>query len=278
MTTPRILWVVGESFSRATVHPQVVTAGELRDRLAWHTPEPGTRPTVVPGLGIDENTWADLCARMAETGAGARPVDTHHPPRPVPRHRVLKHAQDNVLIGDAWATDGRFGARLTVPNDTEMIRDHTADQQHVPGMLLIEACTQLITWAVAELTTPLPGHGDRYAVMHGLETDFERFVFPLPAELDGTLRITGPPEDHRIPLAAEVTVRQSDRVCVNCRVRLHAFDPAHIFAVEHAQATRTLERSAHPAAQAGKLDTTVLPGPPADSPLRVAPEAQRAAP
>ncbi|MGW1072087.1 AfsA-related hotdog domain-containing protein [Streptomyces sp. NPDC002537] len=277
MATPRILWVVGESFSRATVHPQIVTARQLRDRLARYVPEPDARPTVVPGLGIDENTWADLCERMPE--ADAVPADTthRHPPRPVPRHRVLKHAQDNVLIGDARAADGRFSARLTVPNETEMIRDHTADQQHVPGMLLIEACTQLVTWAVPELVAPLPGQGDRYAVMHGLETDFERFVFPLPAELDGTLRVTGPPEDHRIPLAAEVTIRQSGRVCVNCRVRLHAFDPAHIFAIEHAQAMRTLERSAHPAAQSGTVGH-VLPGPPAENLLRVSPEAQEAAP
>ncbi|MGA5134807.1 AfsA-related hotdog domain-containing protein [Streptomyces olivoreticuli] len=271
MATPRILWVVGESFARAAVHPQVVTARELRDRLARHTPEPGARPTVVPGLGIDENTWADLCESLAE--ADARPADTHRPPRPVPRHRVLKHAQDNVLIGDARAADGRFGARLTVPNETEMIRDHTADQQHVPGMLLIEACTQLITWAVAELIVPPVGHGDRYAVMHALETDFERFVFPLPAELDGTLRVTGPPEGHRVPLAAEVTIRQSGRVCVSCRVRLHAFDPAHIFAIEHAQALRTLERSAHPAGEAGTADP-VPPGPP----ILVSPGAQEAAP
>ncbi|GAA2135802.1 hypothetical protein GCM10009760_14730 [Kitasatospora kazusensis] len=246
MTAPQTLWVVGESFSRSTVHPQLLTVRQLRERLDRLALGPGTPPTVVPGLGVDEHTWTDLRPDLLKAGAGLADAPHRDAPRAVPRHRVLKHAQDNVLIGDAHAADGHFGARLAVANDTEMIRDHTADQQHVPGMLLIEACTQLITWAVAELTAPLTGHGARYAVMHGLEVDFERFVFPLPAELDGRLWVTGPSEDQRIPLGAEVTIRQSGRVCAVCRVRLHAFDPEHIFAVEHAQAIRTLERSAAP--------------------------------
>ncbi|WP_035799008.1 AfsA-related hotdog domain-containing protein [Kitasatospora mediocidica] len=247
MSTPQTLWVVGESFSRATVHPHLVTARQLREQLAAGPFPPDHAPIVIPGLGIDEHTWAEL--REAVTKAGARLADGPHrdTPRPVARHRVLKHAQDNVLIGDAHAADGRFRARLSVANDTEMIRDHTADQQHVPGMLLIEACTQLVTWAVGELVGTPAGQGPRYAVMHGLDLDFAKFVFPLPTDLDGTLTATGPPEEQRVPLEGVVTVRQAGRICSTCRVRLHAFDPTHIFAIEHAQAIRTLERAGSPA-------------------------------
>ena len=53
MTAAQTLWVVGESFSRSTVHPQLLTVPQLRERLTRATP--GEPLTVVPGLGLDEH-------------------------------------------------------------------------------------------------------------------------------------------------------------------------------------------------------------------------------
>jgi len=234
---PRIspLWLVGESFLRATTHPEFITEDQLLARLRADSPP--TPLTIRPGLGVDTLSWNAL--RMV-LGKDTEIVFDGEPPIPVPRRSILKHCVDNVVIGDA-ATDGsNFRAQLLVPNGTEMMLDHTADQQHVPGMLLIEAAIQLVTWATTQLTKPLPGQPPRYAVMHLCAFDFRRFVFPLPTTLTGSLEPDGKPEDERIPLRSTVVVSQNDRVCSRLSIRLHAFDPAHIVAVEHAQALTAL--------------------------------------
>ncbi|AEM89006.1 AfsA-related hotdog domain-containing protein [Streptomyces violaceusniger] len=232
---PQSLWLIGESFHRATVHPQFVTQDQLLTRL--RTEQPPVPLIVRPGLGIDPVSWHDL--RMI-LGKEIDVTFEGEPPLAVPRRHVLKHCVDNVVIGDAAVDGNAFRAQLVVPNDTEMLRDHSADQQHVPGLLLIEAATQIVTWAAAQLTEPLPGQPPRYAVMHACDFDFRRFVFPLPATLTGTLEIDGEPQKERIPLRSTVTVTQNGRVCSRLGLRLHAFDRTCIFAVEHSQALATL--------------------------------------
>jgi hypothetical protein len=255
-------WVVGECFASATAQPRFTTAAGLRERLraGGPTAEPATNPTadratgpavdpaaarplrIRPGLGVDATEWSDLCEELAKTYGGVvRPEG--EPPHAVPRHSVLKHSRDNVVIGDARAVEDRFSAWLAVVNDTEMLRDHTADQQHVPGMLLIEAAIQLVTWAVGELFPAEPGKPPYYAVMHASTFDFRRFVFPLPTRLTGTFTPSGPAEPGRIPLTADVRVHQAGRDCTTVRIDLHAFDPALVFAVEDGQARNALERA-----------------------------------
>ena len=76
--------------------------------------------------------------------------------------------------------------------------------------------------------------------MHSCDFSFRRFVFPLPAALSGTLEPDGEPEAERIPLRSTITITQNGRVCSRLTWRLHAFDRAHIFAVEHSQALTAL--------------------------------------
>lgn len=237
------VWVVGESFARAAVQPQIETAAGLVRSLRVAPPSAQAPVTLRPGLGVDDVEWSALCQRLVkEYGDAVLPVG--EPPRPVSRHRVLKHARDNVLVGDARLdADGSFAAWLSVANETEMLRDHTADQQHVPGALLIEAVLQLVTWAVGEKIPPTgPSRDDPYAVMHHTAYDFRRFVFPLPAQLTGRLEQSGPAEPGKVPLRAEVSVWQARRECSTATVALHAFDPQLIFGAEDSQARTMLDR------------------------------------
>jgi hypothetical protein len=236
-------WVVGESFQHASVQPDFTTAAQLRDRLRHRPPDQDNPLRIRPGLGVDDTEWSDLASELLKA-YGAAVLPEGRPPTAVPRHSVLKHSRDNVLIGDAHVEGDAFQAQLAVVNDTEMLRDHTADQQHVPGMLLIEASIQLVTWAVSEIWLPPPGHPPYYAVMHASAFEFSRFVFPLPTLLTGTFTRTGPAEDDKIPLRAEVRVRQAGQDCSRVGIDLHAFRPALVFAIEDGQARRTLLRAA----------------------------------
>ncbi|MFF4948552.1 AfsA-related hotdog domain-containing protein [Streptomyces chattanoogensis] len=236
MSDETVRYLVGESFPRSTCHPNVQTVDQLIAEL-----RAGAPPMLIrPGLGLDVATWEWVKQQAAKKAACGQVVFDGAPAVPVARRTVLKHASDNVVIGNAGTDGDRFRCELVIANDSELMRDHTADQQHVPGMLLIEAAIQAITWAVTELTTPLPGQGDRYAVMHACEFAFHRFVFPLPAVLEGQLEPNGKPEAERIPLKSTVTIWQARRECSTLTVKLNAFDPSHIFAVEHAQARKTL--------------------------------------
>ncbi|MFJ2157282.1 AfsA-related hotdog domain-containing protein [Streptomyces sp. NPDC087856] len=236
-------WVVGESFQHASVQPDFTTAAQLRDRLRRQPPDQDNPLRIRPGLGVDDTEWGDLTSELLKT-YGTSVLPEGRPPTAVPRHSVLKHSRDNVLIGDAHVEGDTFQAQLAVVNDTEMLRDHTADQQHVPGMLLIEASIQLVTWAVSEIWLPPAGHPPYYAVMHASAFEFSRFVFPLPTRLTGTFTRTGPAEDDKIPLSAEVLVHQAGQDCSRVRIDLHAFRPALVFAIEDGQARRTLLRAA----------------------------------
>ncbi|MFI1202665.1 AfsA-related hotdog domain-containing protein [Streptomyces sp. NPDC020883] len=238
MSDQTVRYLVGESFHRSTCHPDVQTVDQLVEELRTDAP-----PMLIrPGLGLDIATWEWVKQQAAQKATSGQVAFDGSPAVPVARRVVLKHASDNVVIGNASTDGDRFRCELVIANDSELMRDHTADQQHVPGMLLIEAAIQAITWAVAKLTTPLPGQGDRYAVMHACEFAFHRFAFPLPAVLEGQLEPNGKPEDERIPLKSTVTIWQVGRQCSTLTVRLDAFDPSHIFAVEHAQARKTLDR------------------------------------
>ncbi|MEU9186268.1 AfsA-related hotdog domain-containing protein [Streptomyces sp. NPDC048484] len=242
-SSPGVRWVVGESFLQAATQPDVITATQLRASLRAEPPAEGTTLRICPGLGVDETEWHDLTSELVEE-YGCRVLPEGRPPRAVPRHRVLKHSRDNVVIGDAQAEEGRFSAWLAVVNDTEMLRDHTAEQQHVPGMLLIEAAIQAVTWAVSELYPAPDGLPPYYAVMHACSFDFRRFVFPLPTRLTGVLTQTAPDEPGKTPLRAEVRIQQAGKDCSTVRIDLRAFQSDLVFAVEDGQAKSAISRTA----------------------------------
>ncbi|MFJ2745722.1 AfsA-related hotdog domain-containing protein [Streptomyces sp. NPDC087440] len=243
-------WLIGESFHRAACNPELLTLASLMATLRSAPPPADSPLRLRPGLGVDVSTWEQLGEEVAKAGHPVRLEG--EPPRPVARHLVLKQNPANVVIADAHFDRNGFGAELVVPNQTELLLDHTADQQHVPGMVLIEAAIQLVTWAVTHHQPAPPHLPSRYGVMHGCDFSFRRFVFPVPAQLTATFTPTGPPEPEKIPLRADVTVHQAGRVCSRLTLHLHAFYPEHVFDVESHQAVTTL-RLLHEQAVTGRL-------------------------
>ncbi|SFT35606.1 A-factor biosynthesis hotdog domain-containing protein [Actinopolyspora lacussalsi subsp. righensis] len=237
------VWVVGDCFARFTGNENVMTTSEVSRWVRSHA-EPDVRGVVLhPALGVDRTMWRELARTVSRAGLEQVVLPEGAPAEPVGRHTVLKQQQDNVLIGEPHVSGNEVAGALLVPNDTEMLRDHTADQQHIPGMLLIEAVTQLITWAVGETVPPIADGTPRYAVMHHLRTEFHRFVFPLPAVLRARLTRDGEATDERVPLTARVDIEQAERVTTVCEIELNAFDPNAVFTVEAGQAAKTVRHT-----------------------------------
>ncbi|ASU78157.1 hypothetical protein CDG81_07400 [Actinopolyspora erythraea] len=237
-------WVVGDCFARFTGNEGVMTLSEVLRRVRATTDLDTEGLVLHPALGTDGAAWRELMRAIARAELEQVVVPQGSPPEPVGRHTVLKQQRDNVLLGEPHVAGEEISGALVVPNDTEMLRDHTADQQHVPGMLLVEAVTQLITWAVGETVPPTPDGTPRYAVMHQLRTEFHRFVFPLPAVLRARLARSGEATDERVPLRAQVDIEQAGRVTTTCEIGLNAFDPNAVFTVEAGQAAKTVRRMA----------------------------------
>ncbi|MFI6770745.1 AfsA-related hotdog domain-containing protein [Streptomyces sp. NPDC050355] len=196
--------------------------------------------TLTPGLGIGPEQWADLVRRHNGTEmriSGA-------PPRPVDRTELMKLHQANVLLGDLQRTGHRaYRAELITPDNTEMIQDHSAQRQHIPGMLLMEVCCQFLIAATRRHLAELWPGVEYHAVMQHFDLEFQHFAFPLPAQLMLTIDRTEEQLDDRIPFEITIELHQSNRRCLYAHWRCQAMRSVPLFKAEARQAIRALASS-----------------------------------
>jgi hypothetical protein len=243
-----VRWVVGESFESSECHPEILQISKLISDVRQGTYDQMPAIHLRVGQGVARAEWEMLGDLIATRGLIDRVSLGEPPSEPLARQSVLKHDQRNVLISSPRRLpDGRYESDLVIPDHSEMMLDHTADQQHVPGMLLIEAAIQMVTATVTDFVPVIAGQPDPYAVMHGCEFKFERFVFPLPATVILQILQTGDVSEDLTPLTADAEFIQSGRVTSSAHIDLHAFAPSTIFYIENAQACRMLAGISQPA-------------------------------
>jgi hypothetical protein len=234
------LFVVADRFENFAENPAVITVGEVNDRLAsgWLG---GSGSTVLyPGMGVDDDDWAKLCIVLDEHGDAERVRLAAPPPERVPAASALKDAQQNVLLGNLRDVGPRrFQADLVFSADTEMIKDHTAERQHIPGMLLMEACCQMLGAATERfLSRHQPGR-PFYCVMQHFDIDLYNFVFPLPAYLDMTIE-EWDGKDENPPFSITIEICQEGTLCARAHWRYRAFRPDRLFKAEALKAKRAI--------------------------------------
>jgi hypothetical protein len=232
-------WVVGESFGAATRLPWFATARTLRETFAATPPQAGAPARLKPALGTDPAEWAHLRREFSAAYGPAVVLDSE-PPAPVARHTVLKHRPGSVLIGDAHAETNSFRAQLAVCDGADILQDPAPAACQVPLRLLLEAGIQAVTWAVGALFPPPAGQAPHTLLVHGNALELRRFVHPLPTRLDGILTLSGIVTRNRIPLHAQVHMKQAGRHCATFTAALHAYAPALAGLIDEAEARRTL--------------------------------------
>lgn len=233
------IWIVGECFAdAAAAHESIHTLSGFRRDLAGN-PQRYQDAEVAAGLGVDPISWAYLWDVIAERGADTLQRGDGPPAPVVPRQRVHKHRQDEVLIAGPRLRGDDAIAQLVVPDDPGAARGDTRRWQHVPASVLMDACTQLVMWSCDEAYAA--GSDQlRASLHHGCRFDFERFVFPAPVRLRATLRQRGPASAERVLLDADVTVEQLGKVAARCRYEVQSFKVERLQAFEHAQAVRAI--------------------------------------
>lgn len=233
------LWVAGDGFPTPGLHPEVRTYREVLHALRTGGLD---RAHLEPALGVGPQDWGHLERVVSGRGATDEVTLAPPPPPPLPRAEVLKKAQENVVLAAPRVDGDTVEYDLVVCDGNEIMRDHTAERQHLPGMLLIEAGIQATTWATRR-SCPADGGHLPYPVMHECAFAFARFLFWLPVTVRVTLAPTGPAVPGRRPLRAEVVYTQHGRDAATGRFSFHAFHPPVIHGIEHDQSRKLIDEA-----------------------------------
>jgi HAD superfamily hydrolase (TIGR01490 family) len=110
--------------------------------------------------------------------------------------------------------------RLMVDERSELMGDHQTGQ-HLQGMILIEAMRQSFL-AVTEAFHPLPSSNDTYFVINSMEFTFEKFLFPIPAEIH-YFSLQADTQKQRARHSAEVRIIQCDQVCATAQLKFAVY-------------------------------------------------------
>lgn len=246
MENPTIdaLILVGDRFAAFAGQRGVLTVAQFSADLkagAYHRYPSPLR--LVRGQGVDDPTWSRLLDQLSLVPPGVLDIRLDPQPVPVPREEVHKRRPENVLIGDLHRTGpGSYHADLCVDPFNDLLLDHVSGQ-HVQGMVLVEACRQMMLAAAIRDHSPATGTPPAF-LMRSLATEFDRYLYPVPAELELNLEQVGPARRGLVELSGTVLVRQAGEVVARCTCAFSVLAAPVLARVENAAATRVSERVA----------------------------------
>jgi hypothetical protein len=134
-------------------------------------------------------------------------------------HKRLNH---NTLIGNAEKIEDRgdsYRLPLQIDERCELMSDHQTGQ-HIQGMLLVEACRQTFIAITEEFI--YEKQKNYYYVINSINTDFQSFLFPLPAEIIFTYSEKNINE-HRGRFKAQMHVNQLGVTCATMNVSFSVY-------------------------------------------------------
>ncbi|PTW62032.1 A-factor biosynthesis hotdog protein [Breoghania corrubedonensis] len=204
--------LVGDRFDNFARNPEVFCLSDFMATTRLGAPVEkrvclgqGLSPEEVEELG----TVVPSCAMAGTTPQRADHALTHK--------RVAK----NIMISPPRRIEAdRFVADLLLDDENEVIADHQTGQ-HIQGLALIEAARQ--TWTAVSEAFLLNHDRPTRFVLESVNSSFESFLFPLPAELSLELL-----EVSRAPMQSvfhvRVVVTQVDRTAATIEARYRVID------------------------------------------------------
>lgn len=224
MNTYETFIVVGDAFAGFCRDKLALTVSQL-EALLKLPPEviPG-RKRLILGQGVNEQECRSILGQLHETPGLKARFDASDLEALVGRApSALSHKRKpvNTLISaPRQVAPGHYVLRLMVDERSELMNDHQTGQ-HVQGMILIEAMRQSFL-AVTEAFHPFPGSVDTYFVINSMDITFEKFVFPIPAEIEYRT-LQADTQAQRARHQAEVRIIQCDQVCATAQLKFAVY-------------------------------------------------------
>lgn len=234
---PATVVVVGDRFDGIAQHGGVQTLSQLI-KIAQSRPKE-LPATIIVGQGIGDFDLIALSSALEECGHEPRPQILASGLDLASRSTSHKRRPQNVLIANL-AQVGKLAATadLIIDNDNELLLDHQTGQ-HVQGMVVVEASRQMFLASTTCLRLT-EGLTEPYFVIGTMSTQFNSFLFPLPASL---IFNTSEPDRSRPDSAgfeAVIEIEQNGVRVSATRVEYTVFVGSRIHEIETRKAEKAL--------------------------------------
>lgn len=224
--------VVGDGYERFARTVDAITVSEVSEESTAGI-RSGTG-TFVLGQGFDDDALARLRGAIASMPPADR-LSLIGDVRPVESALCHKSDRRNVLLADLVVTGPQaVSAALSLHADNEFVLDHQTGL-HVQGMVVVEFARQLVLAACERLDLLARFDRPRF-VINTMTTQFDGFLFPVPARGDLTITDFEHRRSRTARLTAGVDVMQAGVRAARVVFEAGVFEADRIHALEMQQA------------------------------------------
>ncbi len=229
----RAFFVVGDKFESFAQGKDVLTIHQLRalSHLPQHLLE-GHNVLLLGQGAAAEDVAAIARGYKSNFDSGSRfDVSDLTRDRDLATSKVShkRFAHNTLISTPRRISSDTFELQLVIDERCELMGDHQTGQ-HVQGMLLVEAFRQSFL-AVTDTFFPL-GEGERYFVINALHTDFQSFLFPLPAHISYRIE-EADVNDRRARYKAALAAVQNGETCATASISFTVY-PQEVIASKEA--------------------------------------------
>lgn len=240
----KTLLVVSDKFNNFTTRKDVITKSDLYSLLASKNISLTKKNKIrlIPGQGFSDGDIKYIL-HLSKTSHNSSFFDFslwHDIPKKASPSFTHKHHQENTLISEPIRTsENKFSMNILIDENCEMMRDHQTGL-HVQGMLLLEASRQGYLAIFEKFLSENPQK--KYFIFNNLHVDYNRFTFPLPAELLVSIRemnLNNPKKQHAI---MDMTIVQCGSTSASCSLDMSIMASQRVSLMEEKLANQSLDQ------------------------------------
>lgn len=224
----KCFFVVGDKFNAFAEGKDVITLNQLKSLTDLPGGLMSSDAVMILGQGVQEDEVRRILQKYDNHVEIVPFLDTSDLRRVLDRapgdisHKKVAY---NTLIGAPRRTaDDVFELPLNIDERCELMGDHQSGQ-HVQGMILVEAFRQSFL-AVTDAFFPF-GDEARYFVINVMNTEFQSFLFPLPAHVEYRV-LEADVNERRARYRVNMSALQNNAECASAEVTFSVYSASTI--------------------------------------------------
>ncbi len=224
----KCFFVVGDKFNAFAEGKDVITINQLKSLTDLPEGLMSTDAVLILGQGVQEDEVRCILQKYENRVEIVPFLDTSDLRRVLDRapadisHKKMAY---NTLIGAPQRIgDALFELPLIIDERCELMGDHQSGQ-HVQGMILVEAFRQSFL-AVTDAFFPF-GEAARYFVINVMNTEFQSFLFPLPAHVAYRI-LEADVNERRARYKVSMSALQNGIECASAEVTFSVYSASNI--------------------------------------------------